>query len=175
MPSTCKVDYVKCVLPLDPLLVSISTKTYLENYLYLWEDQAISYLQTFYSEETFLRELNDPTLNYYLIYVQEIPAGFFKIKVVEASHKTGTSLMIDKLYLLKQFTGKQVGKQVLAHIEELALLQGFKLLSLQVMDSSPAKLFYLKNGYQQTGETRLTYPFIKKAYNLLLTLEKELG
>lgn len=174
MPETFKLTYVKCEQPVDPLLLSISRTTYLENYCHLWEDQGRSYLQRFYSEESLLSELQNALVSCYLIYLDSTPVGFFKTKGVETSDLNGLSMIIDKLYLLRGFTGKQIGKQVLSHIEELAVVQGYKQLSLQVMDSSPAKFFYLKNAYIQSGENRLEYPFMKKAYNVILTLEKNI-
>jgi GNAT superfamily N-acetyltransferase len=175
MQQNNNITYVQCVPPLDTLLLSISRTTYLENYGYLWEDQGQSYLEKFYSEENYSRELEDPAIDYYLIYVGITPAGFFKTKRLSSPELTGSSLEIDKLYLFKKFTGKKVGKQVLSEIECLAILQGHKEISLQVMDSSPAKLFYQKNGYTEVNQTRLTYPFMKQQYNLLLTLKKKVA
>jgi GNAT superfamily N-acetyltransferase len=175
VPENCNITFVKCVLPLDPLLLRIATTAYLENYEYLWDDGGISYLNTFYNKETFLRELENPSISFYLIYVEEVPAGFFKIKRNVNRQTPEKSLDIDKLYLLKEFTGRQLGKQVLHYIEKQAGLQGHKQVSLQVMDSSPAKSFYLRNGYVQTDETRLAYPFMKPGLNLIVTLEKAIA
>jgi GNAT superfamily N-acetyltransferase len=174
MPETCNLSYVECEQRVGPLILSISRTTYLENYSYLWEDEGRSYLQRFYSEEGLLSDLQNPMVSLYLIYLDDIAVGFFKLKRLDSPELNGSSMMIDKLYLLKAFTGKQIGKQVLTHIEELACVEGYKQVSLQVMDSSPAKFFYLKNGYIQTGEDSLGYPYMKKAYNVILTLEKKI-
>jgi len=175
MQETGKLSFVKSVLPLDPLLFEISRTTYLENYLHLWEDEGESYLNRFYSQENFLRELQMPLLSYYITYVDHIPVGFFKINKVDAPDGIAGSLEIDKLYILKKFTGRQLGSEVLQHIEDLAMCEGYKQISLQVMDSSRAKFFYLKNGYSQVSEMRLTYPYMKADLNLILTLQKVLN
>lgn len=132
-------------------------------------------MERFYSEENILRELEDPTVKYFLIYCEGNLAGYYKTKTISSSKQNSSALKIDKLYLLKAFTGKALGKQVLQQIEEAAVMEGNKEVSLHVMDSSPAKGFYLKNGYQQTGKTILSYPNMKQQYNVLLTLKKALA
>jgi GNAT superfamily N-acetyltransferase len=176
IPEIRTVTYVKCGLPLNPLLLSISVQTYLENYRYLWDDEGVSYLEKFYNKETFLRDLQNPSYSYHLIYVDGEIAGYFKTKINSDEDGSGTrSMYLDKLYILKAFIGKRIGTEVLLYMESLAKIEGIKVLSLQVMDCSPAKTFYLKNNYKQIEQTRLGYPLMKKEYNLILSMEKTIA
>jgi GNAT superfamily N-acetyltransferase len=173
MPETSTVTYVKCILPLNPLLLRISVETYLENYKYLWEDEGVSYLRRFYNEDAFLTDLQNPSYSYYLIYVDGAAAGYFKTRTNSPEHTAATrSIYLEKLYILRAFTGKGLGGEVLRHIETMARTEGIKILLLQVMNCSPAKSFYLKNNFILIEQTRLTYPFIKQEYNLILSMEK---
>lgn len=174
MPEFCNITYKKCTCSHAQFLLSISTTTYLENYAYLWEDEGNSYLERFYSKASILTELNKSAVNFFLVYVEGTVAGYYKTKFVEVADQGKIFLELDKLYLLNDFIGKQLGKQILAHIERKAISQGHNEVSLSVMDSSPAKFFYLNNGYQLTTETKLTYPFMKQQYTMLLTLKKRL-
>lgn len=177
MPNST-VTYVKCILPLNPLLLTISVQTYLENYRYLWEDEGVSYLEKFYSKDAFISDLQNPDYNYYLIYFDGAPAGYYKTKTESNSLEDTAatrSMYLEKLYILKAFTGKGLGSEVLRYIETMARTEGIKILSLQVMDCSPAKSFYLKNNFKLVKESRLDYPFIKQEYNLILSMEKTIA
>ncbi|MEO6632636.1 MAG: GNAT family N-acetyltransferase, partial [Mucilaginibacter sp.] len=78
-------------------------------------------------------------------------------------------LEIEKLYLLQSATGKGVGKTVMTFIFDFANKKQCTMLLLQVMEASPAKLFYESYGFTQTDRARLDYPFLIDEYRWILT------
>jgi len=81
-----------------------------------------------------------------------------------------TGLEVSKLYLLEQSTGKGAGKTIMAFIIDWAKQHHCAVMWLMVMDSSPAKAFYERYGFTETGRSNLDYPNLIDEYRLILTM-----
>lgn len=79
---------------------------------------------------------------------------------------------LHKLYVLPSAQSKGAGKTLIDHVEELARGYGSKAVSLNVNRFNTAYEFYLKRGYEKTGEIDIPIGdgFLMEDY----TMEKKL-
>jgi GNAT superfamily N-acetyltransferase len=153
------------------LLFEMAKQTYNDTYQYLWSDGGAWYLDKFYKKTEFKEELESPTVFYFLIYEADKAIGYFKIKKNGiAPYPESHCTEIEKLYLLKEYIGKGIGKTIMEFIISLSKEQARPVLWLKVMESSPAKYLYEKCGFTQTDKIYLDYPAMKKEYRWLLTM-----
>jgi ribosomal protein S18 acetylase RimI-like enzyme len=151
-------------------LYDIAIQTYKETYTYLWMDGAAAYLKRFYKKEDLKKDLMTPGIYYFLVYSNNEVVGYFKIKEnASETYSVQQCLEIEKLYLLRQCTGKGKGKIIMDFIFNFAKQQQLPMLWLKVMESSPAKLFYEAYGFTQTDRSYLDYPYMIDKYRWLLT------
>lgn len=157
------------------ILYDLAVQTYNQHYTHLWDDQGAFYLQTFYSKSLFEANLQDPACYYYFIYHATELAGFFKIRAKALEpYPAEECLELNKIYILKKFTGMGIGHNTLSFISALAIKMNRRLLWLNVMDKSRAKNFYEQNGFSLVRETKLDYPHMKADLSCLSTYKKQL-
>jgi len=157
------------------LLVNIAITSYRETYSYLWLDEAGTYLERFYKKSDFEADISKKGVYYFFVYADDHLVGYFKLKENLISlYPRLSRLEIEKLYLLQSATGKGIGKTVMSFIFDFANKKQCATLLLQVMESSPAKLFYESYGFKQTGRARLDYPFLIDEFRWILTYLLEL-
>jgi GNAT superfamily N-acetyltransferase len=168
------IDIKQCDINDTDELHDIAILSYKQTYTYLWADDGETYLNRFYKKDDLEKELGTPSITYFLVYVDDKAAGYFKLKQnALLPHSKRQCLEIEKLYLLQQFAGKGTGKIIMNFINDLAKQQQRSILWLRVMESSPAKLFYEAFGFKQTGKAYLDYPFMINEYRWLLTMVAE--
>ncbi|MFI5138482.1 MAG: GNAT family N-acetyltransferase [Sphingobacteriales bacterium] len=167
------LKFKKCNNSDIPLLLDIAIRSYRETYEYLWDDDGDSYVRRFYSEEILEEEIATGGINYFLVYNDDNPAGYFKTtENALAPHEKKDCLEIEKLYFLKRFTGKGIGKQTILFLENLAREQQKSILWLKVMESGAAVPFYRTNGFTQVDSARLNHPHMKDEYRVILTFSR---
>lgn len=155
------------------LLHEIAIQSYNETYQYLWSDSGASYLNEFYKKETFKKELSTSNIFYYLVYDTDKAIGYFKLKENEiAPYPVEHCTEIEKFYLLKEYTGKGIGKIIMEFIIALSKEKHRPVLWLKVMESSPAKYLYEKYGLIQTNINYLNYPAMIEKYRSIITMAR---
>jgi len=153
------------------LLLEIAIQTYNDTYPYLWTDGGAWYLSKFYTKTEFEKELSDPSIFYFLVYDADKEIGYFKIKKNGIDpYPQSLCTEIEKLYLLKEYIGKGIGKTIMEFIISWSKEHCCPVLWLKVMESSPAKYLYEKYGFIQTDKVYLDYPAMKIEYRWLLTM-----
>lgn len=165
------VTFKKCEeIDLD-LLHKIAVQSYNDTYKYLWKDEGKLYLDRFYKKEFFKEELSASDIFYFLIYEEENAIGFIKLKesAIE-SYSKSESIELDKLYLLKKYTGKGIGKIIMNFIISFSKEKNASVIWLKVMETSPAKFVYEKSGFVQIDKYNLDYPQIVEEHSSILTM-----
>jgi GNAT superfamily N-acetyltransferase len=153
------------------VLFKIAIQTYNDTYKYLWSDKGVWYLEEFYKKENFEQELSQPDIFYFLVYDNDKAIGYFKLKNGALEPYPDTQCIeIDKLYFLKKYVGKGIGKTVMEFIFSFAEKQQSNLLWLKVMESSLAKYFYEKHGFTETQKSYLDYSAMLPEYRWILTM-----
>ena len=157
----------------------VAIQSYKEHYLYLWTDyySAEWYMNRSFSTDSLTRQMEDVQALFYLVLVNATTIGFIKLNKNKPlpGDEADKSLELERIYLLKDFSGKGIGTAVLNKIIDYCKQQGIKLLWLKSMDSSDSLFFYKKRGFEIIATERLSFEGFKDEYRNLLTLRLEIG
>ena len=114
------------------------------------------YVSEAFSSKTLKRQLEDPnTLFYFAFDEQDVLVGYVKINQNEAQTelKKKTSVELERIYVLPQYQGKNIGSQLLQKVIDLARTWKKKLLWLGVWEHNPRAIrFYERHGFIKFGE-----------------------
>ena len=158
------------------LLFEIAIESYNDTYQYLWTDKGVAYLKRFYNKEDFKKELSAPDVFYFLIYDADKAIGYFKLKDnPNKQYPEEKCIEIDKLYLIKDYLNKGIGKTIMDFILLFCTEKKSSILWLKTMEVSQAKSFYEKHGFIQTDKSYLNYPTMKPEFRWILTMVKEIS
>ena len=157
--------------------LTVGSKSYREHYLHLWENEdPTPYISHGLTQEVVERELQDPNALNYLISWDNETVGILKLVkdcgVDEISDID--ALKAEKIYLLKEHSGKGIGKQLLQFIEDMATKLGKKYVWLDTMQKGNPIFFYQKNGYVIKRESEVTLPNAKPEEKPMWILTKAL-
>ncbi|MDR7370202.1 GNAT family N-acetyltransferase [Flavobacterium aquidurense] len=169
------ITILECKKSQLDILFKVAIQSYNDTYQYLWTDNGQAYLDQFYKKEDFEKELSAPDIFYFLIYDADKAIGYFKLKNngLEPYSKT-QCIEIDKLYLLKEYSGKGFGKAIIEFIILFCKKKNHSILWLKTMESSEARYFYERQEFIQTAKNYLDYPTMKEEYKWILTMVKTL-
>ncbi|KGK29344.1 N-acetyltransferase [Cellulophaga sp. E6(2014)] len=118
------------------------------------KEDIAAFLNNYYTEEALFNDLSSANNLYYIIYSEAQAVGFSKIILNEASEhvmeKNITKL--DRIYLLPEYHGKNLGASLFNHTMELSKKQGQLGIWLYVWtENEKALRFYKKSGFQIVG------------------------
>jgi len=157
------------MLPDDLALVySITRDAYSLNFSHHWEDGGLPiYLEDVFGEKVLKSELNNPSIQYYIAFVDEYPAGFMKLHLY--SNLPGLDpqmgIELEKLYVLPDYKGVGIGQQFLSLAFRVAKDLKKEILWLAVLDKNePAIAFYEKAGFRRHSATQVQYAKFKIEY-----------
>ena len=114
-----------------------------------------NYVADNFSEENFIKELANPNNHYYLIYYNTILAGYSKITFNTMNNciDSKNTTYLSRLYLLKKFYGKNLGKKLFEFNIELSKKHHQKGMWLAVwIENKRAINFYSKMGFKIVGK-----------------------
>lgn len=117
------------------------------------EDMEI-YMKSAFSEEIQARELADPQIVYMIAEVARETAGFIKLhKDTREEMVTGERcLEIARFYLLQDWIGRGVSKEMMQTVLDFARENGFDTIWLGVWEYNyRAQAFYKKWGFEHVG------------------------
>ncbi|MEM9648253.1 MAG: GNAT family N-acetyltransferase [Bacteroidota bacterium] len=157
--------------------VSVGKQSYREHYLHLWENQdPTPYISLSFTEEVVKADMANPNLRHFLVKTDESVAGIVKLVLDSPldEHSSEQSLLAQKIYLLKVYSGQGLGKKVLAQIEAYAKALGKEILWLDTMQKGGPIQFYLKNGFRIKKESELTLPHAVPEEKPMWVLTKQL-
>lgn len=176
-PSVQKIDLV----PVGPenmeTYLKVGQTSYCQHYLHLWKNEDPSpYINHGLTKEVLLREIADPNVLNFLINQENTTLGILKLVrdcgIDEIS--SAEALKAEKIYFLKEYSGKGFGKQVLQFIEDMAKKLGKKYVWLDAMQKGNPIFFYQKNGYVIKRESEVTLPNAKPEERPMWILTKVL-
>ncbi|WP_190809382.1 GNAT family N-acetyltransferase [Flagellimonas sp. S3867] len=157
--------------------ISVGKKSYNQHYLHLWEgENSNPYINTSFTVSVLEKELMDPNSINFLVKVESHTIGIVKLvknaKLDE--HPAKKALLAEKIYLLKEFSGRGFGKKVLSEIETYAKSLDKQVLWLDTMQKGGPIHFYQKNGFTIKKESELSLPGAKTAEKAMWVLTKQL-
>ena len=113
-----------------------------------------NYVATNFSQENFLKELENPENEYNLIYYQDKIAGFSKVVLNSQNEniKAPNTMLLSRLYLLEDFYGLGLGKALFDFNVSFAKENNQTGIWLAVwVENQRAIAFYDKIGFQKVG------------------------
>ena len=133
------------------LVAEMARKTFIETY---GETSNLENLQlhveAHFTVEQICAELSDPDFRFYLAWINGKPVGFTKIrKDRQPKGIQGLkSMEIERIYVLQEFQGFSVGKELMKMVKDLARAEGDQVLWLQVWQKNDKAIqFYRKAGF----------------------------
>lgn len=117
--------------------IALSAKAhwgYPERWLEIWKPQLTFSLQYFEENESWVAELDNTPIAFYTL-----------------QDKNGNA-WIENLWVLPEYIGRGIGKQLFSHATELARQRGYKRLQLEADPNAVG--FYEKMGMHKIGERK---------------------
>ncbi len=149
------IEIKKAGLEHASILSEIGTKSFIESH---GNSGPLADIEAYAADkltpEAFENDLQQETNLYYMIYVDDQPAGYSKI-ILNTAHPEIPEKEVSKLerlYLLRQFYGHNLGAQLFDFNVKLSKEAGQKGLWLYVWKGNERAIrFYEKQGFQITG------------------------
>lgn len=133
-------------------LQNISKQTFQETYSSgNTEENMTRYLEQEFSLEKLESELNDQASEFYFAYLDSKIVGYLKVNVGESQTEMQdrNALEIQRIYVLKEFQGKQIGKTLYQKALKIAQQKQVDFLWLGVWEENPKAIkFYEKIGFE---------------------------
>ena len=134
------------------VLQKVSYKTFYEAFASENKEENIrSYLAQAFSDEQVSAELAETQSAFYFAQLRGEIVGYIKINVGSAQTdlKEDSGLELERIYVLHQYQGQQIGQQLLVQVIDMAKQQQKDYVWLGVWDRNHRAIkFYESNGFQ---------------------------
>lgn len=114
-----------------------------------------TYINNAFSKVQLRKESSHPNVRFYFVYKENTLVGYFKLNTKDAqTEKLGShSMEIERIYVLDEFQGQQIGKQMLLKIIEIAKQEQLTFLWLGVWEKNTSAIrFYERYGFNKFNE-----------------------
>ncbi len=127
-----------------PLIRILAEKSWKDAYRNIISLEQVEYmLQKMYSAEEILSQLNNPHYHYFIIEENSVPAGFIGFE----NHYEDKTTKLHRIYLLKDFKGKGLGKTALQFLKEKVNEASDNRIILNVNKNNEAQKIYESQGF----------------------------
>ena len=131
--------------------------TFRETFGHLFRDpnDLLNYLERTFSKDKISKSLGKEDNVFFIIQYNGLPAGYAKVKLNSPSPfiLNEKIAQLQKIYILKDYLGLGLGKELQANVLELTKRLAYKEIWLSVLkENEKAIRFYLKTGYRKIGE-----------------------
>ena len=125
---------------------------------YDWKDGGHAYADQFFSLKNLQAGLRKPSMLNYLCLYREKPTGWLRLQLKK------DTLWIDKLYVLPEYMGRGLGKQLLSFTEQLAAIHAVDSICLYTREHSPAWHFYHNKGFRTEDVSQFKHSGFKEGF-----------
>jgi len=133
------------------IIMDLARKTFVETYHEMSNEENLQlYLAKHFTLEKMEEELSDPSYRFFIAWIDGQPVGFTKIRKDRSPKGLSgmKSLEIERIYVLLEYQGFTVGKELMKFIKELALAENDQVIWLQVWQKNTKAIqFYQKSGF----------------------------
>lgn len=162
-------------------LQKIGVESYLPHYAHLWKPNGIEwYMNRCFNEEFLQNELSNPNIEYYIAENDGENIGMMKLvlkKPLPAS-LVENALYLEKIYFVKEWTGKGVGRKLIEFAFDRASKLKRECVWLMAMDTSAKPIeAYKKSGFAIHSYTNLGEEFelMKEEYRGMVVMKNCFG
>ena len=132
-------------------LQKIGRQTFLETFASAnTDDNMIKYLEEEFSISKLTTELNDNNAEFYFAKLDNNVIGYLKLNFGKSQTELqdNGALEIERIYVLNEYHGKNVGKLLYNKAKQIARQHGADYIWLGVWEENPKAIyFYKKNGF----------------------------
>lgn len=114
-----------------------------------------AYLKKAFAPQQLATELHNPNCFFHFVFEGETLVGYFKLNVggAQTDVHDSNALELERIYVLSEHQGKQIGRWMLDQIGILAGKMGKSYIWLGVWEHNPNAIrFYQRYGFQKFGE-----------------------
>ena len=144
-------------------LRDIGVDSYVPHYAHLWKPSGMKwYLERCFGNEFLENELLNPNVEYYIAEETDINIGMIKLVLKKPlpNSDVENALYLEKIYFVKEWTGKGVGRQLINFALSRARELNRHCVWLMAMDTSAKPIAaYEKAGFTISSYTRLSDEF----------------
>jgi len=138
------------------LLQKLCLETFRHTYEHLNEAAPFeAYITKAFSLPQLKKDLETPSMRYYLLWENEICVGYFKLNFgkTKLDLPTEKTVELERIYLLSSFQGKGYGQRLIQQVETVVASANYQFIWLGVWSENPKAIrFYEKNGFSKIGE-----------------------
>ena len=162
-------------------LREIGIESYVPHYVHLWKPNGIEwYLERCFGEEFLEKEIADPNVEYYIAEESGKKIGVLKIilKKPLPDSDAANALYLEKIYFIKEWTGKGVGRKLIEFVLSRAAELKRECVWLMAMDTSAKPIeAYKKNGFVVHSYARLgdEFELMKEEFRGMVVMKYCLG
>ncbi|QHS57063.1 GNAT family N-acetyltransferase [Mucilaginibacter sp. 14171R-50] len=142
------------------VLLTLGRKTFFDAFLHRNSREDMdAYASTAFTTSRFEEELNNPDSEFYFAVVDNAIAGYIKLNYPNAQTdlQDPNALEVERIYVLQQYQGQQIGKHLLNFAIQTATDKQFKYVWLGVWEHNTKAIeFYKSKGFTQFG----SHPFV---------------
>lgn len=132
------------------VLAKIGADTFYETFRPHNTDEDIqAYIAKTYNTKTVAQNLQDPSIHYYVCYLNHVCVGYIKLlHDVTYSGLTAPAIELEKIYVAKQYHGKNAGQLLMQQAINHTKNNHYNMLFLGVwQENERAVSFYKRNGF----------------------------
>ena len=160
------IEIRKVVLDNLEELQEIGVRSYLPHYAYLWKPNGIEwYLERCFGDEFLQKEISDPNVEYYIVENNGENIGMMKLvlKKPVPDSNIENALYLEKVYFIKEWTGKGVGRKLIDYALQRAAELKRDCVWLTAMDTSAKPI----EAYEKAGFTIHSYANLGDEFELM--------
>lgn len=158
-------------------LRDIGIESYVPHYAHMWKPDGLEwYLERCFGDEFLQKELSDANVEYYIVSSEKQNIGILKLILREPlpDSDTENALYLEKVYFVKEWIGKGVGKKSIEFVLRRAEKLECDCVWLMAMDTAAKPIeAYKKSGFTEHSRTVLSDEFklMKKEYRGMVILK----
>jgi GNAT superfamily N-acetyltransferase len=157
-------------------LRDIGTKSYVPHYAQMWKPDGLDwYLNRCFGDEFLQNELVDANVEYYIISFTERNIGILKLVLHKPlpDSDVENALYLEKIYFIKEWTGKGVGRELMNFVFERAREINCDCIWLVAMDTATKPIAaYQRAGFAIYSRKQLDFELIKDKYRGTFVMKK---
>lgn len=159
-------------------LQDIGIKSYVPHYSHLWKPNGIEwYLNRCFDDRFLLEELVNSNVEYYIIENDTEAIGMMKLVLKKSLPDSDieNALYLEKIYFIKEWTGKGVGAKIIEYALRRAAELKRECVWLMAMDTSAKPIAaYERSGFKLHCYTRLgdEFTLMKEEFRGMAVLKK---
>lgn len=137
--------FTKATLNDIPLIQELAQRSWKTTYTEILSNEQLAYMmKLMYSHEEIASHLHQENYPYYVVFYNEMPAGFLGFEF----HFKPRTTKLHRIYLLPETQGKGVGKSCIWFLKNMAASAGDDRIVLAVNKHNKAQHFYKSQGFE---------------------------